>query len=248
MKKKPLHFEGKDALDHLVEARRKGASFEQEIHGSELTGYLASFVQSTKEATVLFLLFLPLSSYISLEKLPFFFATFLGFSLWRSIYSALQGFSKLERLHRIVEEEKWEIEHHRDQEKEELYELYEAKGFSGKMLDQIITTLMSDDHRLLEVMLKEEIGLKIGSYEHPLKASIGAFIGAFFSFSISILGWFLGSYLSVIFPLISLACITAFEAKKEKEPLLQKSLWHISSGAFLYSFSFFLMEFFHRIF
>ena len=55
--------------------------------------------------------------------------------------SAILGWSRLSRLHRLIEEERWEIEHHRPQEKEELIALYKAKGFSGDLLDEVIERL-----------------------------------------------------------------------------------------------------------
>ena len=58
-------------------------------------------------------------------------------------------------------EERFEIAHHRGQEKEELTELYALKGFKGELLDQVINVLMADDNRLLSVMLEEELGLEL---------------------------------------------------------------------------------------
>ena len=91
----------------------------------------------------------------------------------------LLGWARLERLHRIVEEERYEIENHRQQEREELKELYRAKGFQGKLLDEVVDVLMADGERLLKVMVEEELGLSLQSQEHPLKQGAGSALGAF---------------------------------------------------------------------
>ena len=88
------------------------------------------------------------------------------------------GWSRLERLHRVIEEERWEIEHHRPQEREELRALYAAKGLRENSSMRSIEVLMADDNRLFQVMLEEELGLTLEAYEHPLKQAFGAFFGA----------------------------------------------------------------------
>ena len=69
------------------------------------------------------------------------------------------GLGRLERLHRVIEEERWEIEHHRQEEREELAALYQAKGLTGKLLDDVVATLMADDNRLLQSCSKRRWGL-----------------------------------------------------------------------------------------
>jgi hypothetical protein len=97
-----------------------------------------------------------------------------GWAVWKTGRSALLGWGRMERLHRLIEEERWEIQHHRAQERRELGEMYRAKGFDGKLLEEVLDVLMSDDNRLLKVMLEEELGLTLEAYEHPLRQAIGA--------------------------------------------------------------------------
>ena len=62
--------------------------------------------------------------------------------------------------------------------------MYRAKGFSGKLLDDVVDVLMADDNRLLKVMMEEEMGLVLRGYEHPIKqalfSSLGAALSSFF--------------------------------------------------------------------
>ena len=76
-------------------------------------------------------------------------------------------------------DKKWHIEHKREEEKSELEEIYKAKGFSGKLLTDIVDTLTSDDNRLLQTVLEEETGLSLGYFIHPIKQAFGAFLGMF---------------------------------------------------------------------
>lgn len=169
----PEHFRGKNVADHLKEARQKGAYARVEMHGSELPGHRAAAAESAKEVSVGALLLW------AVQAPPVLILLFvLGWTLWKTGRSAVSGWAKLERLHRVIEEERWEIEHHRDQEKEELRELYREKGFQGKLLEEAVEVMMADDNRLLKVMLEEEMGLTLEAYEHPLKQALGSFWGA----------------------------------------------------------------------
>ncbi len=85
-------------------------------------------------------------------------------------------------------EEKWEIENHREQEREELRQLYRAKGFDGKLLEDVLDVLMADGDRLLRVMLEEELGLSLEVHEHPLKQGLGAALGVLGAAVVSLAG------------------------------------------------------------
>ena len=58
-----------------------------------------------------------------------------------------------------VEREKDHIRRFTDIEREEIRRIYQEKGFSGKQLDDIVTTITSDVKRWVDVMLAEELKL-----------------------------------------------------------------------------------------
>ncbi len=193
MNKKPSHFQGKDALQHIVDARLKGMIASAEVHGAELPGHYSAAADAAKETSISLLILWTLlqMSPLSTGHMHFTLLLFiLGYLVWKTGRSAILGYSRLERLHRLIEEERFEIEHHRDQEREELKALYAAKGFSGKLLDEVIDVLMADDNRLLQEMLEEELGVNLESYEHPLKQAAGAFLGVIGSALILSIGLF----------------------------------------------------------
>ena len=78
-----------------------------------------------------------------------------------------------ERL-RVVE--KRHIRMEPEGEREEIRQIYEAKGFSGDVLDGIVETITKDRDLWVETMLTEEYGLPLGQ-RVPIKAAMATLIG-----------------------------------------------------------------------
>lgn len=165
MNYKSRHFAGKDAPEHIKEARKKGYHTFAEPHGLEPMGWKNAFLDSLQISTILLNLLLIVYPFPKFPLVTFSFGLII-FLFGRSAYL---GWSRLEKLHALIKEENWEIIHHREQEKQELRAIYKAKGFQGEILTQIVDTLAADDNRLLEVMLTEELGIPLESYDHPLQ-------------------------------------------------------------------------------
>jgi len=60
---------------------------------------------------------------------------------------------------RTRREEELEIELHPDGEREEIRQIFAAKGFSGETLEQIVKVITSDKKRWVDTMLQEEHGI-----------------------------------------------------------------------------------------
>lgn len=234
------HFQGKSPLEHLKEAREKGVLAMSEVHGTEAPGPLAAGADGAKETAFVLLLL-----WLLLRNAPghFFLLFSAGFLLWKIGRSAMLGWSRLERLHRVVEEERWEIEHNRPQEREELTALYRAKGLQGKLLEETVSVLMADDNRLLQVMLEEEMGLTLEIFEHPLKQSMGAAVGVLTSaalFFVSWLAWPVGGPLVMSGLLIAIASFLM--AKSQKNRRLEAVIWNLSLASFAAGVVYFLAQ------
>lgn len=239
----PEHFEGKSVAEHLKVARTKGAQATAEMHGTEMTGDLAAVFDSAKDLSMGFLLLLTTTLILpGLPWSPAFFLYFvIGWTLWKTGRSALIAWARLERYHRLIEEERWEIQHHRHQEKTELRELYAAKGLTGKLLDEVVEVLMADENRLLQVMLEEELGLTLEAVDHPLKQAFGAFLGAALSGSAlyaSLL--FLSPFWTFAMGALIMGCATLFAAKLERNRALSSLIWQLSTAAFVFVALFYL--------
>ncbi len=59
-----------------------------------------------------------------------------------------------------LEREKREIKEMPEKEEGEIRDIYEKKGFSGKLLDDIVAHIISDDTRWVGLMMKEELELR----------------------------------------------------------------------------------------
>ena len=223
------HFKDKSALEHVIAARKKGAIVSSEIHGEELSLFLKAFLESIQEIAFLF----PLLIFaLPIDLTPYLPIFVVGWLLWKTGKEAMNGWTRLGRLHRLVEEERWEIEHHRAQEKEELTALYAARGLKNRLLEETVEVLMADDNRLLQVMLEEELGLSLESQEHPLKQALGAFLGSLLAagvllFSFSQLPLKFSLLISSLFVILT-SCV---KAKKEKHSYITTIVW--SLGIFL---------------
>jgi hypothetical protein len=222
------HFGKKTVIEHLKEARARGALASAEVHGTEQPGHLAAGCDAARETAfllgVLFLLFHP--------SLWHFFITTLAILIWKVGRSALLGWARLERLHRLIEEERWEIEHSRKEEEEELAALYEAKGFSGQLLKDVISTLSADDNRLLKVMLEEEMGLTLEVYEHPIKQCLGAFVGVIVSTSLVLLGFMQGQMGGIGAVALVVTIAAYLIARAQRNEVMTTIVWNLALVAF----------------
>jgi VIT1/CCC1 family predicted Fe2+/Mn2+ transporter len=169
----------------------------------------------------------------------------LGTTVWKLGRSAWLGWTRLERLHRIVAEERWEIEHHRPQERDELRVLYEAKGFHGKLLEDVLDVLMADGDRLLRVMIEEELGLSLEVFEHPLKQGLGAAFGALSAgVAVTVATWLwpsYGIYIAVCAVIGSAAGVSAY---LERNRIVPAMIWNLGIAALAFSAVYFLLDWF----
>jgi vacuolar iron transporter family protein len=227
----PGHFEGKSVVEHLREARNRGAMAAAEIHGTEMPGHIAAFADSLKGiAIALTILWIIFSHTLNSDQTWTCLLLFsMGWVLWKTGRSALLGWARVERLHRVIEQERWEIEHHRAQEKIELTEMYLAKGLSGKLLEEVIEVLMADDNRLLRVMLEEELGLTLEVYEHPLKQAFGAFCGASVGAALCLFGyWAFPLFGLFIIAGILITIASTLSAKLEQNHVWNQIVWNLA--------------------
>lgn len=244
---KPAHFEGKEAIGHVAEAQAKGLISSTEIHGAEIPGHISAGADSARETAIaLLVIWLMLfqthvSFYASFEILVIFC---LGWAVWKAGRSAWLAWSRLERMHRVVEQERWEIQHHRKQEREELTELYRAKGFEGKLLDDVIEVLMADDERLLKVMVEEELCLSLGTHEHPLKQALGAFSGVIGASLVCLTGFWaypeLGMWAGSGASLVGAAALSAYYEGNRMIPAI---CWNLGLGALTSGTAYFLFDY-----
>lgn len=246
-KDSPAHFKGREAIEHVAEAQAQGIMSAAEIHGTEAPGYISAGADAARDTAVAILLLwailmhMHLSPAILIGILAVFGA---GWGLWKCGRSAWLGWSRLERLHRLLEQERWEIQHHRQQERDELGALYASKGLEGKLLEDVLDVLMADDNRLLRVMVEEELGLSLASQEHPLKQALGALIGSLIATFICLSG--LSIYLPfgiIISALIVIGCAGALSGYHFSNRIIPAVIWNIGVAVLSFGFVYFIIQY-----
>lgn len=241
----PIHFKGKDAIGHVAEAQAKGMISAAEIHGTEIPGPISASADAARDsAFLLLILSLLLSTFAPMANSFLVLSIFsFGYLIFRAGRSSWLGWFRLERLHRVLEQEKWEIEHNRDQERAELKELYRAKGFDGELLENVIDVLMADGDRLLKVMVEEELGLSLENVEHPLKQGFGAAAGVLISSITCLSGLFFFGQIGLIISCIIVIGISAVVISSyAKNKWIPAFVWNVAFSVLAYFLIFFLLQ------
>lgn len=237
------HFKGKDAMGHVAEAQAEGIIDSAEIHGTETPGHLAAAADSARDTAAAMALVWALLVQLHQSSALLLGIFAAGWTFWKIGRSAWLGWFRLERLHRVLAQEKWEIEHHRQQERDELRVLYAAKGFEGKLLEDVLDVLMADGDRLLRVMVEEELGLRLQAYEHPLKQALGSLIGAVFAVFITLAGmWLLPSWGVLLGAALVVALASAHSAHYARNGKIAAIMWSLGILAFAFGVVYLLLD------
>ena len=96
-----------------------------------------------------------------------------GFAMSVGSYFSAKSENESYDKHKAVEY--WEIENLREKEVEEIREIYEAKGFEGDLLKQVVDVITSDDEVWVDTMMKEELEM-IKDDRPPWKRGLVTFI------------------------------------------------------------------------
>ncbi len=81
-----------------------------------------------------------------------------------------------------IERERDEISRWPERERDEIRAIYHNKGFSGKLLEQIVAHITAEPERWSNVMMREELGFSSDSFDSPagsgLTVAIAYLVGA----------------------------------------------------------------------
>ena len=97
-----------------------------------------------------------------------------GFSMAAANYQASKARNEYIQMKRRQEE--WEIDNLKEQETEEIRDIYSKKGFKDELLDEVVRIITSRRKVWVDTMMKEELGL-IEDDKHPLDSSVSTFFG-----------------------------------------------------------------------
>lgn len=106
----------------------------------------------------------------------------LGGAVSMGLAAFISARSQIEFYHSEIEREHLEMRKWPDRERDEIRAIYRAKGFTGKLLDDIVAHITSDPKRWSDVMMREELGLHHEHLEVPhrsaLRVGISYLLGA----------------------------------------------------------------------
>lgn len=97
-----------------------------------------------------------------------------GFSMAVGNYQAAKA--RIEFIQKERKREEWEIEHMVESEKREIRDIYEKKGFTSDLLDEIVKVITSRKKVWVDTMMKEELGL-IEDSRRPLDTAASTMFG-----------------------------------------------------------------------
>ena len=97
-----------------------------------------------------------------------------GFAMAAANYQATKA--KREFIEMKQKQEEWEIDHLREQEKDEIRSIYRKKGFGGELLEDIVRVITSRRKVWVDTMMREELGL-IKDDKNPVDSSVSTFVG-----------------------------------------------------------------------
>lgn len=85
------------------------------------------------------------------------FANLIADGFAMSVGSYLSTKSEKQQYQKHKNIEYWEVENLPEKEREEIREIYAAKGFEGELLEQVVDQITADKDRWVDVMMKEEL-------------------------------------------------------------------------------------------
>ena len=88
------------------------------------------------------------------------FANLLADGFAMSIGAYLSTKSEKDNYQKHKQVEYWEVENLPDAERQEIHEVYSAKGFKGELLEQVVDVITSNKEVWVDTMMKEELEMQ----------------------------------------------------------------------------------------
>ena len=139
--------------------------------------------------------------------------------------------SQREILESEIKREEFEIQNMPVEERNEIENIYRAKGFEGELLEKIVEKITSNKDVWLKTMLTEELGLNLDILGNPLKGAIimfGAFllggilpILPYFAVKAGIISSTTAIGIAIIISVLSSFIVGALKARMAKKNLIK---------------------------
>ena len=128
-----------------------------------------------------------------------------GFSM--SVGNFFSTKAEMDAYERHRQVEYWEVDNLREKEIQEIREIYEAKGFKGELLEQVVEVITADKDVWVDTMMKEELEM-VKSDKTPYKTAGMTFFSFIIVGSVPLLSYvFVGSGPAIQNDLFLYSCI-----------------------------------------
>lgn len=97
-----------------------------------------------------------------------------GFSMAVGNYQATKA--RIEYVEKERKREEWEVENMAESEKQEIRDIYEKKGFTKDLLDEIVRVITARKKVWIDTMMKEELGL-FEDGRRPIDTAMSTILG-----------------------------------------------------------------------
>lgn len=158
-----------------------------------------------------------------------------GFSMAISNYESIKAQQEFVEEIRQTEEE--HIERIPDGEREEIRQIFQKKGFSAEVLEQIVDTICQDRSLWIETMMTEEHGVQKSSL-NPFKSAVTTFFAFVFVGSVPLLPFLFPSlqmqeqfYLSALLAAVMFFSIGTLKSLVFSKPLFRSGLSTLLTGS-----------------
>lgn len=121
--------------------------------------------------------------------------------------------------------EEREIEEIPEKEKDEIREIYAQKGFKGKVLEEIVTTVASDKKVWVDIMMAEELKIAPVNVKQVLRSSVVVTVATAIGHLIPLSPFFFTSHLSGLVIAIIVSAISLFAVGTYQALTLVGSWW-----------------------
>lgn len=128
-----------------------------------------------------------------------------GFSMSVGNYFSTKAERDNFEKHKAIEY--WEVDNLREKEVQEIREIYEAKGFKGELLEQVVDVITADKDVWVDTMMKEELEMTKDD-KTPIKTAFATFLSFNIIGIIPLLSYIAAAFFSIkLDNLFLLSCI-----------------------------------------
>ena len=118
-------------------------------------------------------------------------AEHLGGAVSMGLAAFISARSQIEFYHSEIERERDEIRRWPEREREEIRTIYRGKGFGGELLERIVAHITADPERWSDVMMREELGMAVESFDKPMRSALTVGLSYFAGATVPVLGYLL---------------------------------------------------------